>query len=1028
MGERRALVIGAQNDRFGNLDFVDRVARDLHAAVMDEQFGACRPAVAGNNGLLLGGAANCAGIKEGLREAMESAALDQATLFIYFIGHGHQVDQDFFLVANDTPGSSVDSDTAIHVGQRVKELLRHNAAIDGLMLVLDACHSGAAVADPVPGLLQAGILARMEVLAATRRDETTSNGCFSRSITRLLTRGSASTADEYLRAYDEYARLQQAAPPGCQDMPTPVHVSLSGGTDAGLWLGRNPLADVRPSLAHTGSAADIARLTRRLVTTSSLRSLMSLLLGGSSLIAVTGGPGTGKSTLLAALGRNRIAGVAGTDVLVTARPGDTLATIVAGLGTQLSASGSYRQGQTLWARRTPVREQAKAPTADRILAGPLAHLASGDKITIAIDGIDQLGTLDRRRLLEALGGHPGVTVVVAGREVAETDGVASVVLPDRDPEAVRTLLAGLPADENTRTRLAEACGGDWLLARVLEGLSKAEALPATGQPDLEEALEMAVRRARELAPAAPVDAVLAGLAAVPSGASMPFTLFMDVISCADDTRHNQAAVRDALVALGEMVARADPGSSDEWIGPAHDLIASFLTSRVSSGDLEQVHLRFAQAAKILSGLDPSPRTLAYITHHLSDHLWHAGMKAEALSAVPKLDTPADNLAIWQLWEKRIAESAPDDPILLEVRNRVATWTGQSGNGQGARELFADLLPDVIKVHGVHHPMTYGIRGNLALWTGRMGSQAEAREQFEDLLRDQSEHLARDHPDLLKTRGNLATWTGEAGDPRTALEMSTALLADQQRILGPRHLNTFNTRLQVIMWTGRLGNAEEALAAGRELLADQEAAFGPDHTDTLVTRSVIADLAAQAGDRDCALRESADLLRAQLQVLGASHPDVLATKTNIATWTGESGDIGTALSATRELLIARRRLLGALHPATLQAHNNVAVWIGRSGNRQGALRILGKVLAAQERALGREHPDVLDTRGNIALQTAHSGDTAAAVQGLTALLADQERLLGATHPRTAETRANIRAILSGEPVDVPAGPPARVPEG
>ena len=923
MGERRALVIGARNDLFGTLDFVDRVTRDLHAAVMDERFGACRPAVAGNDGLLLGEAASCAGIKDGLRDAMESAALDQATLFVYFIGHGHRVDQDFFLVASDTPGSRVDSDTAIAIGQRIKELLRQNAAIDGLMLVLDACHSGAAVTDPVPGLLQVGILARMEVLAATRRDETTSDGCFSRSITGLLTRGSAATADEYLRAYDEYGRLRQAAPPGCLDMPAPVHVSLSGGPDAGLWLGRNHLGDVRPPLARTGSAAEVARLTRRFVRTSGLNRLMTLRWEGHSPIAITGGPGTGKSTLLAALGRTRITGGGGADALVAARPGDTLATVVADLGTQLAVSASYLQGQARWARRTPASEQTAAPAVDRVLAGPLAHLPSGEQIAIAIDGIDQLGTLDRRRLLEALRGHAGVTLVVAGREVAEVDDAVSVVLPDLDPEAVRSLLAGLPADEDTRSQLAEACGGDWLLARILGGLSQAGVLTVPGRPDLGQVLDRAVCRARELAPAAPVDAVLAGLAAVPSGASMPFTLFVNAISDSDDAGRNQVAIRDALVALGEMVARADPGSSDEWIGPAHDLIAAFLVNRLSPEQLERVHLRFAQAATALLGLAPSPRTLAYLTHHVSDHFRRAGRITEALSAVPRLDTPADDLAIWQLWEKRITESAPDDPILLEVRNRVATYTGQSGDGRGALALFADLLPNVVNVHGVHHPTTYGVRGNLALWTGRMGSQAEAREQFEALLRDQSEHLAKDHPDILKTRGNLATSTGESGDPRAALAMSTALLADQQRILGPGNLNTFNTRLQVISWTGRLGDAEEALASGRELLADQERAFGSDHTDTLVTRSVITCLAAQSGDREAALRESADLLRAQLRVLGANHPEVLATKTNIATWTGESGDVDTALSATRELLVARRRNPGSLAsgypPGTRQPH-------------------------------------------------------------------------------------------------------------
>jgi hypothetical protein len=37
MGERRALLIGVRNDRFGQLDFVPEVIRDLRAVVLDDR-------------------------------------------------------------------------------------------------------------------------------------------------------------------------------------------------------------------------------------------------------------------------------------------------------------------------------------------------------------------------------------------------------------------------------------------------------------------------------------------------------------------------------------------------------------------------------------------------------------------------------------------------------------------------------------------------------------------------------------------------------------------------------------------------------------------------------------------------------------------------------------------------------------------------------------------------------------------------------------------------------------------------------
>src|ERR1700685_2495323 len=154
MGERRALLIGVQNDRFGRLDFVPEVVRDLHAVVLDRRYGAWRPARPEGRELLTGPAATQAAVMTALDEAMASAGQDQATLFVYFLGHGHKEDQDFYLVASDTPSPDlIDSENAVPIGQRIKELLRRYSGVDGLMLVIDACHSGAVISDPVPRLL-----------------------------------------------------------------------------------------------------------------------------------------------------------------------------------------------------------------------------------------------------------------------------------------------------------------------------------------------------------------------------------------------------------------------------------------------------------------------------------------------------------------------------------------------------------------------------------------------------------------------------------------------------------------------------------------------------------------------------------------------------------------------------------------------------------------------------------------------------------------------------------------------------------
>src|SRR5690349_25127135 len=95
MGERRALLIGVRNDRYGKLDFVPKVIRELRAVVLDARYGSCRPALPDGRELLIeSDDTTQAKIVEALEDAMASAGREHATLFVYFLGHGHKVDED----------------------------------------------------------------------------------------------------------------------------------------------------------------------------------------------------------------------------------------------------------------------------------------------------------------------------------------------------------------------------------------------------------------------------------------------------------------------------------------------------------------------------------------------------------------------------------------------------------------------------------------------------------------------------------------------------------------------------------------------------------------------------------------------------------------------------------------------------------------------------------------------------------------------------------------------------------------------
>jgi hypothetical protein len=485
VGERRALVIGAPNERFGELTFLADVVLELHRVLLDPAAGGCIPALPDGGELILGDRATRTVLVSAIGDAIRAAARDQATLFLYFVGHGHREEPDFYLVAADTPGpAQVDSENAVPLGQRIKELLRQNSTIDGIMLVIDACHSGALVVDPVPGLLREGMHARIEFFAATRPEDVASNGCFTRSLIELLKKGSAHSADPELRAYDEHARLRQVAPPGCHNLAPAVHLSLNGTPDAGLWLGRNQAADLRRGLVGTDGAAHVARLTRDWQSRRKPEQrLLQLVTAGVSPIAITGGAGSGKSALLASLGRRSAGDLVGLDALVPVRPGDTLAVVAGRLAAQLDRSDVFQTARSRWQAVTPVAVQEVLPEFHRLIVGPLQHLIRAEQVRIGVDAADLLDTLQRRRLIEAFTNLARVTLIVTGRRYEDISEVATLTLPPTDVDAVDGLIDARVDNDEARSRIRSLCGGEWLLARILIGLWHSGHLDVTTASD-----------------------------------------------------------------------------------------------------------------------------------------------------------------------------------------------------------------------------------------------------------------------------------------------------------------------------------------------------------------------------------------------------------------------------------------------------------------------------------------------------------------------------------------------------------------
>jgi hypothetical protein len=941
-GNRRILVIGSQCDALGDscrLSFLPQAAEELYRMMIDPERGQCLPARA-ERSLLIDPTVGDA--RSAIIDAFRRASEQQTTLILAYVGHATSARERFYVLPRDAEVPPR-ADTALHLVELIDELYVNNpdAAIDGLVVLIDACYSGFGAAGAAKHWADdLSRTRRFEVLTASG-DRPAYDGCFTRTLTACLRDGIDEEPSDYLRCEHVRRVIRNACP-----KQEPRHAG--NHFDRGLYLARNG-ARTRPAWAGTWAAGEIARLTADFQPTPVLEGVVAASRKHRS-VALLGLAGTGKSTLAAVLMRPEVcerAVPAGFAHAIAFLSGSLSAQDLARkLSDQLArAVPGFPVARDDFARALTEEERRRIDSLQLGVVGPLRRLQplDGMVVRVVVDALDKAPSASEssiRDALHELAAGPGLDhvrlIVTARPDTALPSGSSAVRVVEVDDEHLGQYLTRRGVAPNLRGGIIQRAGGNWLVAAKLADL----VLTAPEQPldelsGLTEIYAEYLRRAgatstdhwrREMRP------VLGTLAAAGVGPILPMPLL-----CAASARLGGPArpyrVRDILVDLRGLVVRDRPGTDDEHVGLFHQTFAEYvLDPMVTFGiDAGEPHCALADALSELAPLDehdPGSALHRYAMAREAEHLWAIGRHTQALEILSRRESaiPAENLVRWQSWHDRIAKQlVKDHPGTLRTRHRVAFWTGAVGDARGALRLFRELLPDRERVLGKDHPDTLATRNNVATWTGAVGDARGALRLFGELLPDQQRVRGKDHPDTLATRNNLAAWTGEVRDAPEALRLFRELLPDQQRVLGEDHPDTLTTRHNVAYWTGRSGDAPAALRLSRELLPDRERVLGKDHPHTFITRNNIAAWTGETGDSREALRLSRELLRDRQRVLGSDHPDTLATRHNVATWTGRAGKAPEALRLLRELLPDQERVLGKDHPQTHGTRAQIDYW-------------------------------------------------------------------------------------------------------
>ncbi|WP_235900664.1 tetratricopeptide repeat protein [Lolliginicoccus suaedae] len=853
----------------------------------------------------------------------------------------------------------------LDLGACVRELREHYRGIDGLILLLD-----------VPIMLPPAWTGTLGAGApGTGRVEVVAGDGLAAEVARIAAAGIASVGSR-ITARDIRPATHQG-PPGDTDDPA-------------LWILPNQ-ARAHDATAGSARASLIdARLAGIMLAPAQQRAAESAIEARDHrLVTITGAPGCGKSTVLAALTRpDQVASIDHCSprhvaAIVLIHAWHSVEEIAAEIATQLRARIPGLEPR-------PINGTVPAMATERLLENPLAGCTTAWQrpILVILDGIDQLPPPELKRLDDAIG-------TLLGRRdgaLARLRIIASI-RDTIDLAALPSLSAGL--------RISLLGDAGWQGAPTG---AQAE------QPD-----EAVARQARDIMAAsrAPEAArfVLALLCATGAAPILPRSAIEGALSerGLPDAR---AFAGEVLALAGPLVERAAPGTSEETVGLRQHVPARALRSVVDPAGtaMAVAHRAIVDAVEHLGAAASAAPAAALAVHErlvLPFHCFHGGLPGQALALLATAagnSHAADNHARWARWST-IATGilSPGHPVVLSLRGNAAGARGIAGDPAGAAEDFTALAADRELLLGAEHPDTIATRNNVAVWLGKSGQHRAATAEFAAVLPMLERLHGPTHPTTVAMRDHLSHYLASMAATAATPDEARSTLRDQQRVLGHDHRATLATRFRIATMSAASGDHAAASAEADQVLRDQRRVLGPAHPDVLETLHSLASWRLRSGDQHGALGALIALAEGRSQHLGADHPDTLAARATLALAKADAGELHGAIKELEDLIPLQQRVLGADHPDTLSARNNLALSHGKLGEIQRSLREFGQLLADRERVLGAEHPATLTTRANLAWIKGRNGDAAAALRDYEELIPVLERVLGSDHPRVARAR-------------------------
>lgn len=376
------------------------------------------------------------------------------------------------------------------------------------------------------------------------------------------------------------------------------------------------------------------------------------------------------------------------------------------------------------------------------------------------------------------------------------------------------------------------------------------------------------------------------------------------------------------------------------------------------------------------------------------------------------DQPLDQLSdLSRNAQERAAKLARAEGIVVPVDRWRHGFVDDEWHGF-ARDRVARVLP-LAQLDACRRDLFDSIscdKHDPTLWPGLpVAVQVTILRSHTDLLADPTpEQLVELGDELLDSLDRLAglqAATDEMAEAtRTAARAAVlvGLIRHAGGVVDPSRVAQVQGRHTYLRLAGR--HPADAMAAAQEAAARTEAGHGDPNADLVIAGWDVACRHAEGGDLGRAASLGREMLAAATDAVALE--TILSWRSQQAEWAGGAGHTDEAVEALAALVPALERRAGPDHLTTLAARHRLANWLGVAGRAGQAAEQYGGLAADLGRVLGPDHADTLAIRHHLARWLGESGQPSEAADHYQVLVTDLVRVMGPDHRDTLATRHHL----------------------